>query len=258
MKKNIFKLSYITAILSVFLMVSCDAILEEDITDFGKGPIIVQFSTKSISSNFLQDENNVVYDYIIPIEYQGKDGLPLSEDVTITIGVAASSEATEGVEFSLSETSFTIPAGEKTATASIKVNSENLDSNDPKKLVLEILTSSQTVSDKNETEIVLQAICPSALQGNYTYSNGTQKDASITVTGSGTYAIERDNAFGGTYPFYISDVCGAITVTGGYLNDNFGIPVSGSAVVDEATGVMTITYTADGYFENRVMILVPN
>ena len=258
MKKNIFKLNYITAILSFFLIVSCDAILDQDETDFGKGPIIVQFSAKTATGNFLQDENNIVYDYTIPIEYQGKDGNPLSEDVTITIGVAASSEATEGVEFSLGETSFTIPAGEKFATATIQVVSENLDSSDPKTLVLEILTSSQTVSDKNETAVVLQAICPSALEGSYAYTDGNAKDATIELTGPGTYVVSGDNQFGTNYSFNMSDVCGAITITGGYLEDNFGIAVSGSGTYDETTGVISLVYTADGYFDNRAMTLVPN
>ncbi|MDO6491963.1 MULTISPECIES: hypothetical protein [unclassified Cellulophaga] len=258
MKKNIFKFNFITAILSLFLIVSCDSILDQDETDFGKGPIVVQFSAKTATGNFLQDENNVVYDYSIPIEYQGKDGLPLEEDVTITIAVAATSEATEGVEFSLSETNFTIPAGEKIATASIQVISENLDSADPKTLVLEIVSSSQTVSDKNETAIVLQAICPSELEGAYTYSDGNGRSVTVDVTGAGTYSVSADNAFTGEYPLYISDVCGDITITGGYLQDNFGIAVSGSGSVDEATGVITLVYTADGYFDNRTMTLVPN
>ncbi len=240
------------------MMSSCDPLLDDYVTDFGKGPIIAQFSNKTVTSNFLQDENNVIYDYTIPIEYQGADGYPLSEPVTISIGVASSSTATEGVEFSLGETEFTIPAGEKFATATIQVISENLDSDNPKTVVLEILTSSQTVSDKNQTAVTLQAICPSSLDGNYTYSNGNGRSVTIDVTGPGTYSVSADNAFGGLYPLYFSDVCGKITIIGGYLEDNFNIPVSGSGTIDYDTGVITLIYTAEGYFDNRTMTLVPD
>lgn len=233
---------------------ACDALLDEDVTDFGKGPIVVQFHNKTVTNNFLQDGSDAVYEYEVPIEYQGANGEPLSEPVTVTIGVSSASTATEGVEFSLGETEFTIPAGQKTASAVIQVNSANLDAADPKTVVLDITSSSQTVSDKNSTAITLQAICPSDLGGSYTYTNG--KAATLTSTGPGTYEVSGDNAFVSNYPIYISDVCGNITVTGGYLEDNFGIPVSGTGTVDYENDQITIVYTVDGYFADRVMVLV--
>jgi len=243
----------INIILAVFIAFAASSCLDDYETDYGKGPIIVQFSDKTVSQNFLQDGTGAVYEFSVPIEYQGGDGSALDEDVTITIAVNPSSTATEGVEFNLTGTEFTIPAGEKFAEASISVNSENLDASNPLTAVLEITTSSQTVSDKNTIEITLQAICPSELEGDYTYIQGYA--VSLTNTGPGTYSISNDDYFGGAYPIYISDVCGVLTVTGGYLADNFGIPVSGYGSVDPDTGTITLTYTVDGYFANRTMII---
>jgi len=256
MKKNINKL-FLLALFAISA-ISC---LDDNEVDFGKGPIITQFTNKTITSNFLQDGSNAVYEYEVPIEYRGGKGLALNEEVTITISVdAAASTATEGKEFSLGETSFVIPAGEQQAVAIIMVNSAELDALNPLKAVLSIDSSSQTVSDKNTTEITLQAICPSALEGEYTFeaarADKIGKTITVTSTGPGTYAVSEDNRFGGSYPIYISDVCGTITVIGGYLPDNFGIPVSGAGSVDENTGNISFDYTVDGYFSDSNITLI--
>tara|TARA_B110000977_G_C11074337_1_gene490620 strand:- start:165 stop:938 length:774 start_codon:yes stop_codon:yes gene_type:complete len=246
--------------LLMLLAFTATACLDEPAVDFGQGPIITQFSNKEITNNFLQDGTGVVYDYDVAIEYQGADGYPLDEAVTITIAVDPSSTATEGVEFTLSETEFTIPAGSKTAYATIKVNSADLDALNPLKAVLAITSSSQTVSDKNLVAVTLQAICPSSLEGDYTFESARPEKVGITVTvtstGPGTYTVSEDPYFGGSYSINISDVCGTITVIGGYLPDNFGIPVSGAGSVDETTGTISFLYTADGYLADRSIVLI--
>ncbi|MBD1259502.1 hypothetical protein HZY62_02795 [Maribacter polysiphoniae] len=258
MKNIIRKITFILASVVVAAFnSSCDALLDQDETDFGKGPIVVQFPDAAISSNFLQDGSGAVYAYEVPIEYFGEDGLPLDKDVTFSIAVdATSSTAVEGTEFSLDQTEFTIPAGSNTASAVIMVNSANLDSNDPKEAVIQIVSSSETVSsNKNKIAITLQAICPSNLEGTYRYLNGVDREVTITSTGTGTYTVSADNAFTSEYSFNISDICNSLTVTGGFLDDNFGIGVSGTGSVDPDTGTITIYYTADGYLDNREMIL---
>ncbi|AUC20753.1 hypothetical protein BTO15_00880 [Polaribacter sejongensis] len=241
---------------STFAFTSCDALLDDYETDFGKGPIVTQFSNKEVTNNFLQDGTGIVYEYEVPIEYRGGNGTALNEDVTVTISVdAASSTATEGKEFSLGETSFTIPAGSQEATASIMVNSAELDSSNPLTAVIQIETSTQTVSDSNKTVITLQAICPSSLEGEYV-NQAYGDPTTITSTGPGTYTVSRGNYFTTAYSFNISDVCDNLTITGGYLADNFGIAQSGSGSVDPATGTITLTYTADGYFDARTLVLI--
>ncbi|CAL2101951.1 lipoprotein precursor [Tenacibaculum sp. 190130A14a] len=110
----------------------------------------------------------------------------------------------------------------------------------------------------SKVDFNISVLCPSDLAGSWTYTNGNGKTVSITQTGDGTYSIGADNAFGGNYPFYISDACSNITVTGGFLADNFGIPVSGSGTVSADKSTITLTYTAEGYFTDRSMILSKN
>ena len=150
--------------------------------------------------------------------------------------------------------------GARTAYATIKVNSADLDALNPLKAVLAITSSSQTVSDKNLVAVTLQAICPSSLEGDYTFESARAEKVGITVTvtstGPGTYTVSEDPYFGGSYSINISDVCGTITVIGGYLPDNFGIPVSGAGSVDETTGTISFLYTADGYLADRSIVLI--
>lgn len=230
---------------------------DDDLTDFGQGPSVVQFQKLNATQNFLQDANNTVYTYDVPVEvFGGNGGNPLNKDITFTISVdQANSTAIEGTHFDLAATSFTIPAGEYSANASIKVYSENLDALDPPVLVLQIDSSSETVSDNNKTKITLQAICPSNLAGSYKYINGNGRDVTITETGAGTYTVSRDNAFGSAYYISISDVCGNLKVTGGAIQ-SFGIGLWGNGTVN-ADGTITLIYTVDGYFADREMIMEP-
>ena len=241
---------------SSLLLQSC--LLDDDAVDYGDGRIVVQFSNLSITENFLQTDENIVYTYEIPVSIFGGRGVAIDSDVDFTVSADPASTATEGQEFRFSNgTEFTIPAGETSTSVTIEVLSENLDSSDPAELILQIDSSSEVVSDNNKTSLILQAVCPSDLGGAYKYSDGNGRDVTITETGTGTYEISRDNAFSGVYPIYFSDVCGNLSITGTYLTDNFGIPTSGTASLNPDTGVITIVYTAEGYFSNRTMTLVP-
>ena len=242
-------------LITMFSLQSC--LLDQDVTDFGKGAIVTQFPSSSATENFLQDGSGKVYDYIVPIQYYGGNNIPLSEDVTVTVAVASSSVAKEGVEVTIPNKVVTIPAGSNVGELLVKVNSDLLDSSNPPVLTLEIVDSSQKVSsNKNIMYITLQAVCPSNLAGSYTLvrPNGLVKNITITSTGVGTYEVSGDARFAANYPFNISDVCGTIKVTGGYLTDNFGIPVSGYGSVDQTTGAITIYYTAEGYTSNLKMV----
>jgi len=255
MKKLILNSKLLILTLLSVITTSC---LDTEAVDFGEGPVVVQFPSTKMSQNFLQDGSGAVYDFEVPVQYFGGDNIPLDKEVTITIGINSElTTATEGYEFSIPETSFTIPAGSNTAKVSLKVNSENLDSNDPKIVALQILDSSEKASNNRGVILLtLQGICPSDLSGNYKYTSGTEKDVTITETGTGTYSVSVDNAFGGDYPIYISDLCGNLTITGGYLPDNFGIDVSGTGTVSEDGNTITLVYTVDGYFSNRTMVMV--
>lgn len=245
--------------IAILSLNSC--ILDDTVTEFGKGPIVVQFQKKSGAENFLQDDTGKIYDYKIPIQYFGGDNNPLEKEVKVTVAVSSTSEAKEGVEFTIPNKEVIIPAGANQGYLLVKVNSAVLDANNPHKMILKIISSSESVSDnQNLTSIRLQAVCPSNLEGSYSVvrPNGSVKQVTITSTGTGTYEVSGDARFAANYPFNISDVCGKITITGAYLTDNFGIPVSGNGTVDKITGKITIFFTAEGYASNLQMVYTKN
>jgi len=182
MKKYIIKSKLIALLLLTIAFSSCDAILDQDKTDFGKGPVLAQFVKPSVSANFIKDGS--VASYNVPLTIIGGRNEPLSVPVEITISADASSTATSGVEYTLETTTFTIPAGEMMVNAQIKVNTASLDPFNPKTLVLKIDSSSESVSETNKTSVVLQAVCSldlSGFVGNYT-STTTRLAGSRTAT----------------------------------------------------------------------------
>lgn len=202
MKNKIFKKRYIAAILSVFLMSSCDAILDQDETDFGQGPILAQFAKPSETANFITDGSVATYN--VPIAIVGGDNQPINSPVEITISVDPSSTATAGVEFSLEKTSYTVMPGDLSVDAEIKVNTDNLDPFDAKTLVLKIDSSSQGVSESNKTNIVLQAVCEldmSGFVGNYTSTTSRVAGERTSTVELGPYPnsllITNAEAYGG-------------------------------------------------------------
>ena len=182
MKNKILNIKSIVAIFSVFaLMVSCDALLDQDETDFGKGPILAQFEKSSETANFITDGTTAIYD--VPIAIIGGDNQPIDKPVEITISVDPSSTATSGVEYTLEKTSYTIAPGDMSVNAQISVDTDNLDPFDVKTVVLRIDSSSQSVSESNMTTIALQAVCELDLEGFVgTYdSTGSEGPATVTI-----------------------------------------------------------------------------
>lgn len=162
MKKTRIKLNFfIVVLLASFTVSSC--LLDDEKTDFGKGPILAQFEKPSVTANFIKDGS--VTPYNVAITIIGGKNKPLNEPVEITISADPSSTATSGVEYSLAATTFTIPAGEMSVDAVINVNTANLDPFDAKTLVLKIDSSSESVSESNLAAITLQAVCSLDLSG---------------------------------------------------------------------------------------------
>lgn len=182
MKINkIFNMKYFAFILSVFLVVSCDTLLDQDETDFGKGPILAQFEKSKITANFITDGSVATYN--IPIKIVGGDNQPINTPVDITISVDPSSTATEGVEFNLEKTSYTVKPGDLSVDAQISVDTDNLEPFDAKTLVLRIDSSTQGISESNKTAIVLQAVCELDLNGfvgDYS-ADGTEGPQKVTI-----------------------------------------------------------------------------
>lgn len=165
MKKIIHKLKFVAVALLAFSASSCDAILDDEVTDFGDTPVLVQFVEPAITANFIQTPANEVYTYQIPVMLIGGRNQPLNKPVDVTVAVDPSSTAVEGVEFNLITQTVTIPAGEMMANVEIEVLSENLDPFDAKILVLEITSSDLTISESTSTAVVLQGACELNLAG---------------------------------------------------------------------------------------------
>lgn len=183
MKKIRIKLNIIIVmILASFTVSSC--LLDDEKTDFGKGPVLVLFEKSEVVANFIKDESNAIYEYQVPIVIIGGKNEPLSEDVQITIALDPSSTATEGVEFDFTEKNITLPAGEMSVMALIKVNSKNLDPFNPKDVVLKITATSETIAEDPTTSITLQAACKldmNSFVGTYTAVN-TRFTAPVIAT----------------------------------------------------------------------------
>lgn len=184
--KNLFKILCLS-ILVASAFTSCD-LGSDKAADFGNEAFVTQFPFAKKIALFLKDENEVVYDYSIPVELVGGNGLALTEDITVTFekidfvdNPATDSDDTyttaiEGVDFDFvnATNSLTIPAGSTFATIPIKVYSANLDDTNQPVLVLRItqVTANgvEVVSSasKSKIDVILQAQCPSELAGSYT------------------------------------------------------------------------------------------
>lgn len=191
MKKILFKFNFIATLLLVVLFTACDAIVDQDEVDFGTGPIVATFQNTTDELNIIKDPAVTFIDYEIPITYIGGRNVTLDRDVEVTIATSPNSEAQEGVEFELTTTTFTIPAGETTANASVRILTTDLVPFDFKDIVLEITSSSEAVSDVNSINLTLKALDASTLAGTYDVEEGEYwNSGSFIANYSSTVSIE--------------------------------------------------------------------
>lgn len=191
MKKILFKINFIASLLLVVLFTSCDAIVEQDEIDFGKGPILAQFQNTTDELNIIKNPEVTFIDYEIPITYFGGRNVILDRAVEVTIATSADSEAIEGVDFELTSTSLTIPAGENSANTSVRILTTDLVPFDFKDIILEITSSSEAVSDVNSMNLTLKTLDENTLAGTYDVEDGQYwNSGSLAGNYSGTVSIE--------------------------------------------------------------------
>lgn len=186
MKKLFNTIKYTTVALLVLGTSSCDALLDEEVTDFGATPVLVQFENISSKAFFIQTDEHPVYTYEVPVTLIGGKNQPINKAVDVTVSVDPSSTAKEGVEFNLLTNQVTIPAGEMSANIEIEVLSENLDAFDPKTVVLDIQSAGLTISEDSSTSIVLQAACELDMESFI----GTYKAVESGLFGAATREVE--------------------------------------------------------------------
>jgi hypothetical protein len=188
----------LTKSIAVFLLAvtftSCDAILDQEEIDFGKGPVLTTFTDSEAEVNIIKDAANTPKDFSFEISYAGGKNVALDKDVTVTIATKSTSEAKEGVEFELPVKTFTIPAGQTSATASIKILTAGLVPFDFKDIVLEIVDSSESIAENNTLTITVKALGANSLAGRYEIITGNYWRigalSSFATTGGGIRVIE--------------------------------------------------------------------
>lgn len=174
----------ISFILIAIAFSSCDAILDQDKTDFGKGPVLTTFTDSETEVNIIKDVANTPRNYEFEISYSGGRNVALDKDVTVTIATSATSEAKEGKEFELPVKTFTIPAGETSATASVKILTAGLVPFDFKDIILEIVDSSESIAEKNTITITVKALGAKSLAGRYEVIESSYYRIGVLTPGS--------------------------------------------------------------------------
>jgi hypothetical protein len=203
--KNLFRNAFAMLFIAS-LATSCDSVGDDEELNYGNGAYVTQFPSASKTAFFLKDENEIVYDYQIPVQLVGGNGLALDKDITVSFEKLAFeddanstaddtyTDAVQGQDFDFvnPSTTITIPAGSTFALIPIKVYSANLNDANQPVLVLNLTSSTAdgyTVAssgNKSKIAVVLQAQCPSDLAG--TYSNAISR---LTPAG-GPYSVASE------------------------------------------------------------------
>ncbi|RAV28586.1 hypothetical protein [Sinomicrobium soli] len=105
--KNIYKYIYIIASIPLLLLGSCDALLDQDKTDFGKGPNFVGFQNTGSSVSILVTGAEV--NIAVPVDVVGPSVSKLSQNIEVTFEVIDSlTTAVEGVNYRLESNAITL------------------------------------------------------------------------------------------------------------------------------------------------------
>lgn len=199
-------------VLLVVSISSCDLGSDKEL-DYGNGPYVAQFPFASRTAFFLKDDAET-FDYTLPVELVGGNGLALSQDITITYEVdtvttwdddenpltpeVVVNTAEEGLNFDFAgSASIVIPAGSTFASIPLKIYSGTLDDQDPPVLLIKLTSVTAngvnvvTSGSKGSISLTLQGTCISDLGGLYNTSIiRTGTEAGTTPLSSYTVALE--------------------------------------------------------------------
>ena len=106
MRNNKFTLQYLAVIALAILCSSCDALLDQDITDFGQGSNVVGFASNATTLTVPADGTDVPSS--IPIYIIGPSVSNINSDITVSISIDPSSTAVEGVHYRLDSDTVTL------------------------------------------------------------------------------------------------------------------------------------------------------
>jgi len=269
MKKIIYSL------LAISLMFSCENQDDHgvDVNNFN-GDTDVAYYTNGSSGTYSVGESSDAYTIEV-----GVTGLS-SSDRTYTLEIDATSTATSGTDYSISNMSVTIPAGQYTtevAVEGISAGTTDCGSN----LILNLVGDGVMVNSQYDLFIIQLPGGPVDISGMYsvttTYSthdflpdfaSHTIASTEVLSLGENTYEIEDFN--GGLYsvgpyaaaygtfalPLVFTLEDGAITWSG--QTEFWGtIELDSSGVNGYSCGEITISWTCPGYGETGVSIYTP-
>ena len=69
--------------IATLAIVSCDSVGDDNELNYGAGPYVAQFSTAAKTGFFLKDDNEV-FNFDIPLELVGGNGLAVDSDLNLT------------------------------------------------------------------------------------------------------------------------------------------------------------------------------
>lgn len=181
--------------LFLFLLVvsvaSCDVGDDKEL-NYGNGSFVTQFPFATKTGFFLKDDA-ATFDFNVPIELVGGNGLAIDKDITITFDIDATTlappvppatvglpinTAVEGVNFDfVGSKTLTIPAGSTFASIPLKIYSGTLDDSNPPVILIKLTSVNAegidvvTSGNKGSVALTLQGTCTSDLAGNYSNSS---------------------------------------------------------------------------------------
>lgn len=273
-------------LLPIFLVTlfSCNT---DDPLATGPNQTIVGFSSDEYTQRFSIELETATLN--VPINLIGYANEEFPSDVVVTYAIKEESTAVDGVEYTAPTVlTATLQSGSSADYIEIPVMPDTFDPENPKVLVLELLsvTSGNSVIGANNKEVVvtLQGVCPTNLQG--LYSTATTLLANGALFTYGSEKLAKTDIFGTEYtteyvgPYYapgqvpgssntvnlgassfagykFNDICGKISVDTQNLANYYTNLVIQSddqynmSTVDPDTGVITIYYTITFAAGNR-------
>lgn len=248
---------------------SCDAILDQDETDFGNGPDFIGFSSASVTAPFATDGQTKLYNSNVRLFGPGLNNY--RGDVMVTVAIdPTKTTAVEGVNYTL-DGSLTVTLNESnnyTASIPVTVLTEGIEAPVVESLVFMITDFSTTATEPliisdtaKETNINIRYICFADLSGTYTMTNDycDPQVEGMTITSNDDGGWDLSTADGGLLQYCtpntglvnagsIIEVCGDILPSSsfGFCGSN-GIGCITGGTWDAESGTLTLQHN-DTFF----------
>lgn len=258
------KLILFSAIISSLFFASCtelnsDELPGSDLTNGGKAPTIVGWAKATVSESYFSDIGTLNNTY--PINVLGTvDGSPTKTDITLTIAVDAATTAISGGEYSLPNTTVTIPAGSNSAGVPVNLNTGSFNLSEPTLLVLNVSTSVNgvVISGASKQMRITFVGCKSTLDASTYDVTTTRRNTGAVVTKTGvkltTLGVNYfETEYVGHWPLSpgvrFTAICGNLFMESHDLADTYSNQVTAAGGANNLTGSVdsdgnfTLTYS---------------